>query len=68
MERVSLKSALRLGLWVFIALVVLSVVEYGVGQVVKHGNLPYMVIMNLVDATLIVYFFMHVAQLWRKEE
>ncbi len=62
-----MSNVLRKGLWVFIALSVLTVVEYFLALVMDHGNLPYMVVMNVVDAALIMYFFMHVAQLWRRE-
>ncbi|MBI2873294.1 MAG: hypothetical protein HYY00_08925 [Chloroflexi bacterium] len=68
MRRASPRVALRRGLWVFIALVVLAVVEYLLTLVMKSGNLPWMVIMNIIDAGLIAYFFMHIAQLWRREE
>jgi hypothetical protein len=53
---------------VFILLVVVTVLEYVVFLAVRQGNLPYMIAMNLVDAGLILYFFMHVGHLWRKEE
>ena len=68
MERRELRSALRRGLWVFVALLVLTVLEYVLAVAMPSGNLPYMVVMNIVDAGLIVYYFMHVAQLWRPEE
>ena len=68
MERGILNSILRRGLWVFIALTALAVGEYALALAMEQGNLPYMVIMNILDGALIVYFFMHVAQLWRKEE
>lgn len=67
MERRILDAILRKGLWVFIALAVLAIGEYVLALVMEQGNLPYMVIMNIVDAALIVYFFMHVAQLWGEE-
>ncbi len=59
---------MRRGLWVFIALVVVTVAEYGVMVAVPKGNLPYMVVMNIVDAGLIAYFFMHIMQLGRLKE
>ena len=68
MDRGVLNSILRRGLWGFIILVALAAGEYALAQGIAKGNLPYMIIMNLVDAALIVYFFMHVVQLWRKEE
>jgi heme/copper-type cytochrome/quinol oxidase subunit 4 len=63
-----LKSPLRVGLLVFIVLVVLAAGEYVLGLVLDSGNLPYMIFMNIVDAALLLYFFMHVRQLWRPEE
>ncbi|MBI4336557.1 MAG: cytochrome C oxidase subunit IV family protein [Chloroflexi bacterium] len=68
MQNGRLRSALARGRWVLVALVALTVVEYAVALVMKSGNLPWMIIMNLVDAVLILYYFMHIAQLWRKEE
>jgi cytochrome c oxidase subunit IV len=56
------------GLLIFVVLVVLAVIEYFLAVFMHSGNLPYMIIMNIVDAALIVYFFMHFHQLWRPEE
>jgi len=66
-ETSGLKLALRRGWWVFLALLVLTAVEYLVLLVMPAGNLIYMIIMNLVDAALILYFFMHIGHLWQKE-
>ncbi len=63
MQRTTLGPALRRGLWVFIVLLVLTVVEYILALVMTKGNLPYMIVMNIVDAGLIAYFFMHIAQI-----
>jgi|TARA_Y100000031_G_C8027428_1_gene295522 heme/copper-type cytochrome/quinol oxidase subunit 4 len=63
-----LKSLLRVGLLVFIALVILAAAEYVLGLALESGNLGYMIFMNVVDAALILYFFMHVRQLWHPEE
>ena len=68
MERAILDAILRKGLWVFIVLAILTAGEYVLAVMMEKGNLPYMVVMNIVDAALILYFFMHFAQLWRKEE
>jgi heme/copper-type cytochrome/quinol oxidase subunit 4 len=67
-ERAILDAILRKGLWVFIVLAILTAGEYVLAVTMEKGNLPYMVVMNIVDAALILYFFMHVAQLWGKEE
>lgn len=63
-----LSSLQRVGLLVFIVLVVLAVAEYFLAIFVRSGNLPYMIVMNIVDAALIVWFFMHFHQLWHPEE
>ncbi len=68
MQQSGLKPALRRGYWVFIVLVALTVAEYVLALKMTRGNLPYMIVMNLVDAGLILYFFMHIGHLWRKEE
>ena len=63
-----LSSRLRVGMLVFLVLVVLAVGEYFLAILVHSGNLPYMIVMNIVDAALIVYYFMHFRQLWHPEE
>ena len=68
MKNSDLKPPMRVGLLVFIILVVLAAGEYVLGLALESGNLVYMLIMNIVDAALILYFFMHVRQLWRPEE
>ncbi|MFQ5872568.1 MAG: cytochrome C oxidase subunit IV family protein [Dehalococcoidia bacterium] len=68
MQRAGLASALRLGLLVLIALAVLTVIEYAVGVALDDGNVPYLVIIALLKAGLIVYYFMHIYQLWRQEK
>ena len=68
MKNSDLKSPLRVGLLVFIVLVVLAAGEYVLGLALESGNLVYMILMNIVDAALLLYFFMHVRQLWHPEE
>jgi len=60
-------SPLRLGLYVLVTLVVLTVVEYVVALQVDK-NLPIMIVMNIADAALIMVFFMHLPRLWREED
>ncbi len=59
----------RRGWWVFAALIVLTVVEFGLLLVDMSTGLfrVLLVVINLVDAWLIIYYFMHIAQLWRGE-
>jgi cytochrome c oxidase subunit IV len=68
MQNLPLKRALRRGYLVFIPLIVLTVSEYVLPLVMDHGALPWLVIMAMMEAALIVYYFMHIAQLWRREE
>ena len=48
-----------------LALFVLTALEFLLFKVIDSGNLPWMVIMNVMDAALILYYFMHIAHLWR---
>ncbi len=59
---------LLLGLKVFVALIVLAVVEWYLMVARVPGLLWYLVVIQVVEAGLIAYYFMHVAQLWREEE
>lgn len=65
MEQEKLKSAQKLGLMVAVALIVLAGLEYVLAVAMDSGNLPWMLIMNVIDAALILYYFMHIAHLWR---
>ena len=47
MKNSDLKSPLRVGLLVFIVLVVLAAGEYVLGLVLDSGNLPYMIFRHL---------------------
>jgi caa(3)-type oxidase subunit IV len=66
-RRTSAAAAYRTGWWVFLVLIALTVLEYIVA-LVMDANLPVMVVMNVVDAGLIMYYFMHVRRLWRRTE
>ncbi|OGO50501.1 MAG: hypothetical protein A2148_00965 [Chloroflexi bacterium RBG_16_68_14] len=54
------------GWMVFLTLLVLTLLEYVVALFMTR-NLPLMIVMNVVDAGLIMYFFMHIVRLWREE-
>ncbi len=55
------------GWTVLLILMVLVLLEY-VAAIYMDRNLPLMVAMNVIDAGLIMYYFMHVARLWRRRE
>ncbi len=59
-------SAQRTGLYVFLALMVLTVAESIIGGL-ETPITVLLIIIALVKAALIVYFFMHVYRLWREE-
>jgi membrane protein YdbS with pleckstrin-like domain len=60
-------SRMRLGWIIFIALAVLTGVEFLVGAFVRPTT-PYLAATAIVKAWLIVHYFMHVPQLWRKDD
>jgi cytochrome c oxidase subunit IV len=65
--RSDLAGRLRVGTRVLTALVVLTALEVPVAFRVPHP-LPWLVVLNLADAGLIVWYFMHAAHLWRTQE
>ncbi len=59
--------ALRTGWIVFLGLAVLTAVEFAVAVTVTT-NLPAVLVMALMKAGLIIYYFMHLLRIWRGEE
>ena len=59
-------SAQRTGLYVFLALLVLTIAESVIGGL-ETPITVLLLIIALIKAALIVYFFMHVYRLWREE-
>ncbi len=68
MQKPTLGARMRLGLLVFVALMVIEIIEYAVGVGLSDNALPLLVLLAVPGAGLIVYYFMHIAQLWRPEE
>ena len=62
----SKSKALRRGLWTFIALMVLTIIEFGMAIVLRGAIIPLFLI-ALVKAAIIVWVFMHIYRLWREE-
>ena len=54
----------RRGVWVFVALAVLTVLEFFAANL---GSAAVMFIIALVKAAIIVNYFMHIYRLWREE-
>ena len=59
-------AALMQGLFVFIALAVLTAVEYFIG--VSTDMVGLLFILLLIKAALVVYFYMHISRLFSSEE
>ena len=59
-------TALLQGVFVFIALAVLTAVEYWVG--VSTDLVGVLFALLLIKAALVVYFFMHISRLFTSEE
>lgn len=58
--------AFRRGAITFVALTVLTIIEYFIG-IQPTGFIVFLFIIALVKAALIVQVFMHIARLWRGE-
>lgn len=61
------KAAYRQGAIVFLVLAVLTIVEFYIAQVSGGRAVPLLLI-ALIKAALIVYYFMHIYRLWREEK
>ncbi len=59
-------AAMRRGVIVFVALMILTVIEYVV-SVSLSSSLVLLFLIALVKAALIVTYFMHISRLWREE-
>ncbi len=68
MQSERLGKALRRGLWVAVALAVLTVVDYLIPIQVPHGNVVYLALFSIAEAAVVAYYFMHIRQLWHPHE
>jgi len=59
-------AALRQGLLVFMALAVLTALEYFIG--VNTSMVALLFVLLLIKAALVVYFYMHISRLFSSEE
>ncbi len=67
MERPRLGAAFRLGLQVIVILGVLTAIEFAVATGMDSSATGPVLVLAVIKAALILYYFMHVAQLWRRE-
>ncbi len=63
-----MKGKLRIGYFVFGSLIAVKVAEYFVAAIFRSGAWPYLAILALAGAWPILYYFMHIRQLWRKDD
>ncbi len=64
----SRRDATLLGLAVFGALLAMEVIELLVGARITPGALPLLVLLVVPGAGVIIWFFMHLPELWGGEE
>lgn len=57
----------RIGWLVIAGLAALTVVEFWLSSAVRPA-LPYLIVVAIVKAGLIIYYFMHVSQIWKQEQ
>ncbi len=60
------KPVFRQGIIVGIALLILTVIEYVVA--LQTSSATILMLLGAAKAVLVVYYFMHIASLWREEE
>lgn len=63
-----LSTKLHVGLFVFVALMAIEVVEYLVGTRLRQGNWTLLGILAVIGAWPILSYFMHIMQLRRSGE
>lgn len=67
MKKTNDKSTrLRLGWVIFFILAILTVIEFLISTYV-HPATPYLIITAIIKGWMIIHYFMHISQLWRKE-
>lgn len=62
------RSKFRLGYIVFGILIVIEIIEYGVGTRLRSGSWPYLGILAVIGAWPILRYFMHIFELRRRKE
>lgn len=67
MSHLTEAARLRLGVQVFVALLIVTVVEFLVAVFVPRP-LTYLLVTALIKAGLIVHYFMHITHLWHLGE
>lgn len=63
-----LKQAMRRLGWMIVALAVLTLTDWLIPIMVPHGNVGLLAAGAVVEAGLVLYYFMHIRQLWHPHE
>jgi len=61
------KARMRIGWNTFAALAGLTIIEFVISVYLKPST-PYLIATSLIKAWLIISYFMHVNQIWQREE
>ncbi|MDK1080742.1 MAG: cytochrome C oxidase subunit IV family protein [Anaerolineae bacterium] len=61
------KVRMRIGWITFIALGVLTIVEYFISLYIRPST-PYLIVTAVIKGWLIISYFMHIAQVWRRDK
>jgi len=62
-----LNNKLRAGYLVFAALIIIKIGEYLLTTYIPKGGLPYLAVLAVSSAGLIIYYYKHIGDLWRSE-
>ena len=57
----------RIGLWVLLGLMILEVLDYVTAQL-TGGSITILLVLALINAALIIQYFMHIGELFAEEE
>ena len=68
MSDAGLKRRLRIGYIVFSSLISIKIGEYLIATIIREGAWPYLAVLALVSAWLIIYYYKHIHDLWRSED
>lgn len=68
MARPTLSAQDLMGFGVLGALMALEIIEYLIGIRISPGALPLLILLTVPGAGVIIWFFMHLPQLWGGEE
>lgn len=66
-QNMSKRRLQRIGLYVLVALMILEILDYVTAQL-TGGSITILLVLALINAALIVQYFMHIGELFTDEE